>query len=378
MSDEHGHSHDEHRHDHPAPAPGPATPEEAGSQALSEALQTSFFVVKLVMVGLVVVFLGSGFFKVGPSERAVVLHFGKTVGEGNKALLGPGLHWSFPRPIDEIVRIPYSEIRTVKSTTGWFFTTKEQEALGGDLQTGPASLNPNMDGYTITAEEDIVHTRATVTYRVTEPIWFQFNFVNATNMVQDAVDNALIYASARFKADDILTRDIAHFQDVVKARLNQLVDKQELGIIVEQCLVQSRPPPFLKKDFDAVLAAVSTSQETLNNAAAERNRLLNRVAGETSAITNAAQAERYALVESIKAEAGRFATLLPKYNANPDLTMSILLNDKVGQVLSNVQDKFFLPERADGKTREVRIQLNREPKPLIFTPPSNQPAGAMP
>ena len=380
MSDDHGHPHDEHRHEPPPPAqpPGPATPEDAGSEALSEALRSSFLIVKLVMVGLVVVFLGSGFFKVGPSERAVVLHFGKPVGEGAKALLGPGLHWSFPKPIDEIVRIPYSEIRTVKSTTGWFFQTKEQEASGMDLVTGPASLNPSQDGYVITAEEDVVHTRATLSYRVTEPLRFQFKFVDAAKSVQNALDNALIYAASRFKADDILTRDIARFQDVVKARVNKLVADQELGIVVEQCLVESRPPPFLKKDFDAVLQAVSIRQETLNNAAAERNRLLNRVAGEVSAITNAAQAESYAIVKSVKADADRFAALLPTYNANPDLTVSILLNERIARALTNVQDKFFLPERADGKPRELRLQLNPQPKPLIFTPTNAAAANAMP
>ena len=30
-------------------------------------------------------------------------------------------------------------------------------------------------------------------------------------------------------------------------------------------------------------------------------------------------------------------------------------------VLTNVQDKFFLPQRADGQSRELRLQLNREP-----------------
>jgi membrane protease subunit HflK len=377
MSEEHGHSHDEHKHDPALPTSSPATPEDAGSQALSEALRSSFFIVKLVMVGLVIVFLGSGFFTVRQSERAVVLHFGKPVGDGNKALLGPGLHWSFPRPIDEIVRIPYSEIRTVKSTTGWYYTTKELEL---NYETsGPASLNPNVDGYTITAEENIVHTRATLTYRVTDPIRFQFDFVNAERSVQDALDNALIYASARFKADDILSRDIAHFQDVVKSRLNQVVEKQNLGIIVEQCQVQSRPPPFLKKDFDAVLAAVSTRQETLNNAASYRNRLLNMASAEASSLTNAAEAERYSVVKSVTAEAERFNALLPKYNASPDLTLSILLNERIGRVLTNVQDKFFLPSRADGKPRQVRVQLNREPKPLgVAIPPNNQAAGAMP
>ena len=33
----------------------------------------------------------------------------------------------------------------------------------------------------------------------------------------------------------------------------------------------------------------------------------------------------------------------------------------MGQVLTNVQDKMFLPERADGKPRELRLMLNREP-----------------
>ena len=56
------------------------------------------------MVLMVLAFFGSGFFTVGPQEKAVILRFGKPVGEGQKALLRPGLHWSFPYPIDEVVQ----------------------------------------------------------------------------------------------------------------------------------------------------------------------------------------------------------------------------------------------------------------------------------
>ena len=31
------------------------------------------------------------------------------------------------------------------------------------------------------------------------------------------------------------------------------------------------------------------------------------------------------------------------------------------QILAGVQDKIFLPRRADGAPRELRLQLNREP-----------------
>ncbi|HWC60592.1 MAG TPA: hypothetical protein VHC44_12930, partial [Verrucomicrobiae bacterium] len=87
---DHSHPHDDHGHSHPE------MPVDAGSQALTEALRSSFAIVRVVMFLLVVVFLGSGFFKVEPSQRAMILRFGKPHGEGASALLGPGLHWSYP------------------------------------------------------------------------------------------------------------------------------------------------------------------------------------------------------------------------------------------------------------------------------------------
>src|SRR3954454_5548206 len=137
MSDQHDHSHHDHgdhgheHHQHAAPVPpAPELPEDSGSQALSEALRSSFRIVQVVMGLLVVVFLCSGIFQVGPQEKAVVLRFGKPLGEGTNALLSAGLHWSFPAPIDEVVKIPITQQQIVKSTVGWYFTTPEMEVAG--------------------------------------------------------------------------------------------------------------------------------------------------------------------------------------------------------------------------------------------------------
>src|SRR5262245_29776769 len=105
--------HEHHHHDHDAPET-----RDAGSQALAEALQSSFAIVKVVMALMVVAFFASGIFQVGPSENAVILRLGKPVGEGQKQLLGSGLHWSLPYPIDEVVRIPRTDIQNVTSTAG--------------------------------------------------------------------------------------------------------------------------------------------------------------------------------------------------------------------------------------------------------------------
>src|ERR1043166_8246774 len=112
------------------PEQRPDFPLDSGSQALSEALRSSFGIVKFLMVILVLVFLASGIFQVGPQERAIRLHFGKPVGEGNKALLRPGLHWSYPYPIDERTNVSISGIQKVTSTVGWYAVTPEQELAG--------------------------------------------------------------------------------------------------------------------------------------------------------------------------------------------------------------------------------------------------------
>ncbi|MDB6109593.1 MAG: Band 7 protein [Pedosphaera sp.] len=365
---EHGHDHEHHGHDAPAPAT-PVVSEDAGSQALAEALRSSFAIVKVVMVVLVIVFFAKGFFTVGPQERAIILRFGEPQGQGDKALLGAGLHWSFPFPIDEVVKIPITEIQKVVSTAGWYLTTPEKEFNNQEDPPGP-SLNPAIDGYTITGDGNIIHTRATLLYRIDDPIRFEFDFVNASNAVQNTLDNALIYASSRFGVDNALTREKVRFQELVRARVIELIAQQKLGIVVEQCTVESRPPRQLKQAFDAVLTAVSTRDTVHNDALKYENQVLSKAAAEATSRTNVAEAERVRFVGAVNAEAERFARLLPQYQTNPALFASILLNEKIGQVLTNVQvDKYYLSEGADGKTRELRLQLSREPqKPATQSP----------
>src|SRR5260221_411186 len=194
---------------------------------------------------MVIVFFASGFFTVGPQEKAVILRFGKPVGEGSKALLMAGLHWSLPFPIDEVVRIPITEIQKVSSNTGWYLTTPEAELSEAEIPPG-ASLNPAVDGYALTADRNIIHTRATLYYHIDDPIRFVFDFESASNTVQNALNNALLFTAAKFNVDDILTRDVAGFHDAVLQRVSDLVEKAQLGIVIDQIEVQSIPSRHLQ------------------------------------------------------------------------------------------------------------------------------------
>jgi membrane protease subunit HflK len=354
-------------HPHPddgllAPAPPPDTPVDAGSQALSEALRSSFLIVKFVMVLLVLLFLFSGFFTVGPQERAIILRFGRPQGEGEKALLGPGLHWSFPYPIDDHETVSIAGLQHVSSTVGWYAVTPEQMLAGVEPPAGP-TLNPIVDGYVLTADANIIHTRATLTYRIDEPIRYVFGFVNASNAVQNALDSALLFAASRFKVDEILTRDIAGFQEAVRRHATRLAEMQDLGIVIEQCAVRSTYPRQLKQPFDRVTTAEQDRGKVLNAARSDENQVTNKAGADANTIINLAQSDRARLVSDMAAQAERFQEILPKYQRYPTLFVEQRLTETLGRVLTNVQDKIFLADSAGGKSRELRLLLNREVQP---------------
>ncbi len=348
-----------HPHETSRGPAGPEHPIDAGSQALSEALRGSFGIVKVVMVLLVLVFLGSGIFTVGQQERAIKLRLGKAVGQGEKALLGPGLHWSFPYPIEEYVKVSVSGVKRVSSSVGWYAVTPEQE-LSGQLPLAGATLNPAVDGYALTADNNIIHTRATLTYHISEPVRYIFNFVNASNAIQLALDNALLYAAARYPVDEALTRDVAGFREMVRKRVTELVEGQDLGIVVEDCLVQSRPPRQLEDAFNNVLRAEVTRSKVLNEARSHENQVLSKASADAQSRVNTAESDRARLVAEISSRAEQFQELLPQYQANPDLFVQQRLTETLGRVLTNAQDKIFLTEGADGKSKELRLLLNRE------------------
>ncbi len=356
MNDEHDH----HDHAHEPSASAPLTPDDAGSQALAEALRSSFAIVKFIMLLLIVLFFVSGLFQVGPQEKAVILRFGRPVGEGEKALLGSGLHWSFPYPIDEVVKIPIKEVQKVTSTVGWYAIAPEQELSGMEPPYGE-TLDPAVDGYAISADRNIIHARATLYYQVDDPIRYVFDFSSASNTVQSVLDNALLYTAAHFGVDSILYSDVAGFQEAVEQRASQLADQERLGINIKQCNVVSIAPRQLKGIFDQVTEARVNRAKVLDDAHSYENQVTNTADAQASAIISEAISARVRYVQSLKADAKAFSDLLPNYKINPGLFEQQKVVQVVGEALTNAEFKSYLPTTANGYPTELRLMLNRQP-----------------
>jgi membrane protease subunit HflK len=323
-------------------------------------LRSSFAIIRVIMVVLVIVFLGSGFFTVGTQEKALLLRLGRPTGGAEKPLLGPGPHWAFPYPIDEVVRIPVGQVQVIHSTIGWYATTAAQEAAGQEAPPGP-SLNPALDGYVLTADANIIHVRGALRYRISEPgLRYIFDFVNASNSVQNAFNNALLYAAASLPVDQAL-RDNAGFRERVRRRLEQTIAREQMGLTVDQIDLLAIPPRQVKADFDKVSQAIVRRSKVLNDARSYENERLSRAKGDAAARLSAGETERNRLVEFVSAEANRFSELLPAYRSNPELFKRQHQIEVLQRLMTNVQDKLVLPEPVQGRPVELRLELNREP-----------------
>jgi membrane protease subunit HflK len=188
-----------------------------------------------------------------------------------------------------------------------------------------------------------------------------FGLASPSNTVQNALNNALLYTAAHFKVDDMLYNDRAAFQDAVLQHVTELANQEQLGISIHHCDVDSIPPRQLKYFFDQVTTARENRNKVLYDAHSHENQVTNNAAAQAFTITNLAISGRSRYVQSLEADAKAFSALLPNYKVNPDLFEQQQLVQMMGNVLTNVQDKFFLPERLDGKPRELRLLLNREP-----------------
>src|SRR5579864_779980 len=84
----------------------------------------------LALVALAVaVWLGSGYYQVGPSERGIVQRFGRYV-----ATVQPGNGWHWPRPIDTMTKVNVANIEALDSKAAMLTSDQNLINIGWSVQ----------------------------------------------------------------------------------------------------------------------------------------------------------------------------------------------------------------------------------------------------
>ncbi len=397
---------------------------DAAGKSLYEALRISFIVLKIIMIVLVGLFLVSGFETVGSDEQALVLRFGKIRGVGEDRLLGPGLHWVFPYPIDEIVKIPVAKKVNLPVNSFWYYQ-RPSELLPKGPRTKPRigpKLDPIRDGYCITRGErqsrttagstgsdyNIAHCKWQLTYQIDDPErFFQNVHIDMAGLqagqnyadvipqgvralLKNLIEDAVVTAMVNYTIDEAISSQ-AKIPRHVKKLLQEKLDEIDSGVKVVS--VQLTDITWPRQVDYAFLASIRASQEsqkavseakgyaenTLNETAGpvaakifvaikdetvseqEKELLWSQLAGQAQEKIAQARAYRTKVVETASANAEYLQKLLPEYRKRPKLVVQKIYQDAIEHVLDNVDEKMVIQPTKGTKGTEIRILLNRDP-----------------
>jgi membrane protease subunit HflK len=333
-----------------APAASVEVMDDARTRALTEALQSSFKVIRVIMVILAVAFLGSGITTVENNKQALHLQFGEY-----KKTLQPGLHWAWPYPIDEIVQIPVNENRTITSDVGW--RTEDEET-----PQASASFQPTYDGYTLTGDGNVLHVKAEMNFSLDETKGdaikaYKLGFSDVTGFLESVLDNAVYHASASRSAIDAYTKQ-SDLRNAIERRVKKTISgiDSDLRIKINSLPLDVTVPLDVKPAFDAFLKVQQESQQKVATAKADAVSAIANALGQAKVIEGGGQTAANILLSSVRAEAKAFAEQRPYYEDNPGLFEQRLVAEAMQRILTNAVDVFYL----SGRT--ARIWLNRTPE----------------
>ena len=323
--------------------------DDARALALSEALQSSFKIVRVFMVILAIAFIGSGITKVDTGEQALQLRFGQFIKR-----LDPGLHFAWPKPIDEVVKIPVVESRDITSDVGYRTADEDepQDSFG---------FEPGYDGYTLTGDGNMVHIKASMNYVLEDSEEavkdYEFKFSNITNFLHSALDNAVYHASANVSAMEAYTTGKTKLKEDIRNRINKVVNlEHKLPIRVIEVILAVKVPVGVEPEFAAFTTAEQQSREKIDVARAEAASIIAGAQGQAKVIESAGKTAADRLLSSVEAEAKSFTEQRPFYERNPELFQQRLVTETMERVLNNAVEIFYL------SGRQPRIWLNRIPE----------------
>lgn len=254
----------------------------AANESLAAAFRTMYRILQLSIVGLVIIYVLSGFRTVSAGEAGIKVLFGRPAAETEP----PGFSWTLPYPLGQLVRVQTGQ-RTVQLEQEFWFQVGDRDRGRSveELARSPSqSLNPERDGALITSDHNLVHTQWTVVYRREDPRTFAGNITpeDEQEIVRTAVSRGVIRAVSTTAIDDLLRETGAAGGVASRAQriAQETLEAIDAGIVVEQLTMKTRTPPLsVWSAFTEVQTAESQSQTKRVQAESFASNELNRVAG---------------------------------------------------------------------------------------------------
>jgi membrane protease subunit HflK len=302
---------------------------------------------------MVLLYAFSGITVIHPDEVAVVLRWGRLVGDTPRAQRhGPGLLFALPRPVDEVVRV---KIKHVSQLAIW--TLARGRAFGAGMDT----LDPLKVGYAITGDLNVVHVAMAARYQVDDPVAWAFTGPESKEILRAEVTAAMVRSLGEMGVDQVLAEGRKDLIARTTRRAQAGLDAAHAGLkLVSLELTDLSPPSSLVQDFDAVQSAYIGAETRKKKAQAFAENVIPAARAEADASVQRAHADAAITRARADGEAKAFLALDREYRENPGVVRERLYRDGVAKALSGARAVRWVPPPAAGHYQGLRITLAPE------------------
>ena len=312
----------------------------------------------LAVLGIFVLWLASGFYRVLPDEEGVVLRFG-----AYNRVTQPGLNYHLPYPIEHVFT---PKVTRVNRTEIGF---RSDESESGRATSG--SQVPE-ESLMLTGDENIVDVNCTVFWVIKDARSYLFNIRAPEKTVKSAAESALREVIGEHPLAMELSAGRQQIEEDTQKLAQQLLDYYGAGIEVTQVTLQRVDPPGpVIAAFRDVQAALADQARLKNEAEAYSNDVVPKARGEAAKIVQGAEAYRQQIVAQANGDASRFDSVYKAFEAAQDVTRERLFIVTMEQILEHSK-KIIIDEAAEGKSGVVPYL------PLPGLPNPAPPAAAAP
>lgn len=301
--------------------------------------------IRWVIVGFVAIMAGfSSFFTVETEEVGVVMRFGKYVSEAR-----PGLNFKIPF-IDQVKYVPVQ--RQLKQEFGYRTTSSGVNSSYRKAGYGGESLM-------LTGDLNLADVEWVVQFRIDNPYNYLFKVRNADETLRDISEAAMRQIVGDRTVNEVLTVGRAEVASEAELIIQAIVDEYELGIKIEQMVLQdANPPDPVKPSFNGVNEAEQQRETLINQARADYNRVIPRAAGEAEQTIQ--QAEGYALsrVNTAEGEVSKFNDLYSEYIKAPEVTKTRIFLETMEDILPKMGKKIITDEKGNSVIPLLQLQMD--------------------
>ena len=307
----------------------------------------------VIMAGLIVVYLLSGFYKISESELGVIQRFGKVI-DGK---VEPGGHYRLPWPIDTITKVAVKTTHTVEIKD--FSLENDVYFILGADEDDYVPMETGLSSYCVTGDNNIVFIDFAIRYIIVDPVKYLFIIKNNEAYLKEIACSAAIKSLAEKTVDDILTVGKKSVEVYLKKEIQTNLDQLNSGLGISAIEIKEvAPHTGVREYFERVINAQIQKRELVNTAESYRNKKIPATKGMAMQVIEEAKAYKTEVVSRAAGEAERFKKQLNEYSKAKQITKQRMYLDFIQEKFPLLKKVILVDNSGEKRIVDLRILSN--------------------